>query len=87
MRGIGGLRWVRVNPQYSSAAEDEFARNADGWLAAYCKVNQAVLVTNETSNADARRRVPLPNLCQQFDIQYVDTLDMLRRLNVKFELR
>ena len=80
-------RWVRENPQFSEAAEDEFARNADGWIAAFCKVNHVVLVTNEVFDANAKGRVPLPNLCKQFEIRYVNTIGMLRSLNVKFNLR
>ena len=79
-------QWVNDNAQFSPAAKDEFARVADGWFAAYAKVHEAVLVTNEVFHADARRRVPLPNICKQFDtLPPINTLQMLRELGVRFD--
>ena len=79
------IDWVQDNPQFTDAARVEFANSADGWLAAYAMANDAVVVTNEVSAPEARRKVPLPNLCRQFDIQCINTFEMLRGLNVRFE--
>ena len=75
---------VRENPQFMQAAVDEFARGADGWLVAYSIVNSTVLVTNEVYDANVRRRVPIPNLCANFVVNYVNTFEMLRRLGAHF---
>lgn len=80
-------RWVRRSDQFSQAAEDEFARVADGWLAAYAKVHKMVLVTHETLKPDAKKTVPLPNVCRQFGIDYQDTFDVLREIGVRFGWR
>ena len=77
--------WVQNNDQFLPMAKDEFARVADGWLAAYAKVHGALVVTQEVFNSDVKRRVPLPNLCRQFDVRCCNTLDMLRGLGVRFE--
>ena len=69
------------------AAKHEFAQAADGWLAAYAKTHNAIVVTNEVYNENSRRRVPLPNLCKEFDVEFCHTADMLRGLGVKFDLR
>ena len=79
--------WVQTNDQFLPAAKHEFAGAADGWLAAYAKVHGTVLVTNEVFDSNVRRRVPLPNLCRQFDVTYCNTIDMLRGLGVTFNLR
>lgn len=79
--------WVQAESQYLPAAKDEFARTADGWLAAYAKVHGCVVVTNEAYDPNIRRRVPLPNLCKQYDVAYANTVDMLRGLGVRFDLR
>ena len=81
------MDWVQENPQFTPAARAGFARAADGWLAAYAMANGAVVVTNEVSAPDARRKVPLPDLCQQFDIRCINTFEMLRELGASFDWR
>ena len=41
------MNWVQQNPQFFPAAKAEFAKGADGWLAAYASVHDAVVVTHE----------------------------------------
>lgn len=79
--------WVQGNTQFWTEAKEEFARVADGWVAAYAKVNGAVVVTHEAFSANVHKRVPLPNICQEFDIAYCDTFEMLRQLGVRFDWR
>ena len=63
----------------------EFAAAADGWLAAYAKVHGAVVVTHEAYSPDVKRRVPLGNVCHEFNVPTWDTFRMLRELEVRFE--
>ena len=79
--------WVQDNPQFLPAVSEEFARGADGWLVAYARVTGAVLVTNEVFRPEARGRVPIPNLCRQFDVSYLNMLGMLRNLDMRFDWR
>ena len=79
------IDWVQDNPQFTAAARADFARSADGWLAAYAMANDAIVVTNEVSAPQAQRRVPLPDLCHQFQIPCVNTFEMLRDFGVRFE--
>ena len=79
-------KWVQENSRLQPQAIEEFARVADAWLAAYAKVNNNVVVTHEVHNVDAKKRVPLPNVCQQFGVKYYDTFAMLRTLEVRFVL-
>ena len=51
------------------------------------KEADAVLVTNEVSAPDAKARVPLPNLCAEFGVRYINTVELLRELNVRFDWR
>ena len=80
-------KWVQYNTQFLPAAKHEFAQAADGWLAAFAKVHNAIVVTNEVFDPRVKRRVPLPNLCKRFGIDYCNTIDMLRGLGVTFDLR
>lgn len=79
------MNWVQRNSQFLPEAKEQFARTADGWIAAYARVHNAVLVTHEVFNADSKKRVPIPNVCRQFDVDYRDTFSMLRELEVRFE--
>ena len=79
------IDWVQDNPQFTGGARVEFAGSADGWLAAYAMVSGAVVVTNEVSAPQAQRKVPLPDLCRQFDIPCINTFEMLRDLGVRLE--
>jgi predicted nucleic acid-binding protein len=78
------MTWVQSQTQFKKEAKTEFARVADGWLAAYAKAHNRVVVTHEEYAREARKRVPLPNVCKQFGIDYVDTFAMLRSLGVEF---
>ncbi len=79
------MNWVQGNNQFRPEAKEQFAGAADGWVAAYAKVHDAVVVTHEAFNTQVRRKVPLPNVCDQFDVDYRDTFAMLRELEVRFE--
>ncbi len=81
------MNWVQGNNQFLPAAKMDFANVADGWLAAYARVHNAVVVTQEVYSPGVRKRVPLPNVCRQFDVDYRDTFAMLRELEVSFDWR
>ncbi len=79
--------WVQENAQITPAAKDEFARVADGWLAAYAMIYPNHIVVTMEERADgARKKVPLPNLCLKFDIPYTDSFTMIRELGGRFGL-
>jgi hypothetical protein len=77
------MTWVQGQNQFSDAAKADFARGADGWLVAYAKAKGCIVVTLETINPEIKRKVPIPNVCQAFGVQFVDTFEMLRRLGVQ----
>lgn len=79
--------WVQGETQFTPAAKAEFATVADGWLVAYAQVHDYVLVTHEERSPDARKKVPIPNVCVQFGVEYCNTFAMLRELKVKLVLR
>ena len=79
------MAWVYANTQFSLQAKNEFSRGADGWLVAYARAHDAILVTLERYAAEAKRRVPLPNVCEQFGVLRMDTFEMLSELGVRFD--
>jgi hypothetical protein len=78
------MAWVQSQGQFSDAAKADFASGADGWLVAYARANGCVVVTHEVLKPDVRRKVPIPNLCEAFDVRWVDTFAMLRNLGVRW---
>lgn len=78
------MTWVQAQNQFSAAAKADFANGADGWLVAYARAKGCVVVTQEVLAPDARRKVPIPNVCQAFDVPFVNTFEMLRALGVQF---
>ena len=76
--------WVNAQPQFRPAAKAEFAQKADAWLIAYAKATEKVLVTHEVLDEDARRKVPIPNVCAAFNVVTADTFDMLEALGTTY---
>jgi hypothetical protein len=81
------INWVQAEAQFTADAKAEFAAVADGWVVAYAKANGLVVVTHEEYAPEAKRKVPIPNLCLEFTVDYCNTYAMLRDLNVQLDLR
>ena len=62
--------WVLGNEQFQPQAREEFAHKADGWVAAYASVHNAIVITHEVFRENVKKRVPLPNVCRQFNTNY-----------------
>ena len=79
------IAWSQKQIQFSDAAKAEFARldNADAWVVACAVAYEYVVVTHEEFKRDARQRIPIPNVCLEFGVSYIDTFQMLRALDVK----
>ncbi|MFH1897147.1 MAG: DUF4411 family protein [Candidatus Desantisbacteria bacterium] len=78
--------WANQQPQFNDEAKAEFANNADCWLVAYAKANSYVLVTHEVFNPKIKRKIPIPNVCQEFGVDYINTFNMLRGLGIRLIL-
>ena len=78
------ITWVHADQNFLTAAKDECAACPDPWLVAYAKVAGRVLVTHERPAPDARRRVPIPSICDTFEVSYTNPFEMLRSLHAQF---
>ena len=77
------MNWVNDEDQYFDYAKADFARGADGWIIAYAMAKNLDVVTLERLNPVIKRKVPIPNVCQNFGISFMDTFSMLRNLGVQ----
>lgn len=77
--------WAQGEEQYTIAAKEEFGRVADAWIASYAKVYGGIVVTNEERNDDAKRRIPLPNVCRMLKVSCIKTPDAIEALGGEFD--
>ena len=80
------VNWVQSQDQFTSEAKAEFASVADGWVVAYAMANDLTVVTLEEYAADVKRKVPIPNICLEFKVPYVNTFEMLEAMKECFVL-
>lgn len=76
--------WAQAQSQFTPSAKQEFTTVADAWLVAYAKAHCLVLVTHDEYRPDVKKRIPIPNVCRAFDVQHVNTFEMLRALAVRY---
>jgi hypothetical protein len=69
-----------------SGALEEFLSGADPWLIAKARVTGQTIVTHERLNTGSRRKFLIPNVCIHFGVEYIDTFDLLNRLDARFVL-
>ncbi|MDC7239929.1 MAG: DUF4411 family protein [Spirochaetales bacterium] len=80
--------WVIDEKQgYKSTAIDEFFDVGDSWLVAKAAAEKMTIVTHERLNAQRKNRVLIPNVCHAFHIEYIDTIELIRRTGARFHLK
>ncbi len=79
------MLWAQRHAHYVDNAIASFAAGADGWLVAYARVHGITVVTNEQPRPEARIAIKLPDVCNAFDVDYMDTFEMLKALRVKYD--
>lgn len=73
---------------YTPAAMSKFLAGADPWLIAKAKALGATLVTHEVMEApQAKKRVPIPNICKPHGVVCANTFDALRALSCSLSFR
>lgn len=80
------LKWMHTK-NYTSKGKADFAEpnNADPWIVAYAHSKGFVVVTEEKIDHKIKRRIPIPNVCLDFDVEYINTFDMMRKLAIVFK--
>jgi hypothetical protein len=80
--------WAMAHPSYNTAAKAEFCDDkvADAWICAYALAHHPnmILLTHEKSEPDIKRKVKIPEVCVQFGMTYLNTIQMFRQLNEPF---
>ena len=79
-------RHVTNNPRYTEPHKSKFLGKADPWLIATAKTLEATVVTQEVTVPEDSRKVKIPNICNEFEVDYCNTFELLEALDVKFML-
>ncbi len=75
--------WVLMQ-DYKETAKAEFLSVADPWLIAKAKTDNMTVVTQEKSDPNSKRKIFIPDVCMAFDVNFINTVDLLRTLGGKF---
>jgi len=77
--------WVNSS-HFTERARQEFLATdlADPWLVAFAMSNGWSIVTYEKSEPNRRNRIKIPEVCNQFNVRYINTIEMFRELNENF---
>ncbi len=85
-----------IENNYENTGEKlQFLGNADPWVIAQAKANELIVVTAEARNPNEsinkatykiNGRIKIPNVCEKLDIPWIDTFELLRRLDVRLGL-
>ncbi|MGV6474999.1 DUF4411 family protein [Azotobacter vinelandii] len=73
-------------PMMKTGALDDFLDGADPWLIAKAMTTGACVVTHEVYNPDIKRKFSIPNVCKQFDVPFMNTFELLHKLEAQFVL-
>ncbi len=80
------MKWAYSQEQFLQTAKDDFARddNADAWIVATASSYNFTVVTHEVLDTKIKKKIPIPNVCREFNVKYINTFDLLRKFNFKF---
>ncbi|RFP10844.1 MULTISPECIES: DUF4411 family protein [unclassified Duganella] len=67
-------------------AVEDFLSGADPWLIAKAMATGATVVTHERHHADVVKKFLIPNVCDVFNVEWMNTFDLLYKLEARFVL-
>lgn len=84
MRDI--TNYVLNHDTFSVENKNKFLAKADPWLIATALAHGYVVVTHETKAGPGTKRVKIPNVCETFDVAYINVFELMRTKNVNLRL-
>ena len=73
-----------VTETYAQNQARGFLDAADSWLIAHAIAGGGKVVTLEVKAPSESKRVKIPNVCEFFGVEYLNTYQMLRELGASF---
>jgi hypothetical protein len=81
-----GIVQFVADGDYQPANRDQFLAGADPWLIAKAGALGSVIVTHETLVGSESKKVKIPNICDLFGIEYLNSFELLNVLEARFIL-
>mgnify|MGYP000144434524 CR=1 FL=1 len=81
------VNWVNsMSHHYTNNAIQKFLETdlADPWLIAFAMSNHWAIVTYEKSEPNRKNKIKIPEVCNQFNVRYINTIEMFRELKERF---
>ena len=74
---------VYSNECYSEENKQQFLSGADPWLVAAASTYGDTVVTFEKSARANSKKIKIPDICQQMNVQFMDLYDMMRKIQIE----
>jgi len=80
------VRWTSSRSDYyKTSAIDEFlqAEEADAFIISYALADPSnrIIVTQEKAD-NSKKKIKIPDVCREFDLKYINTIQLLRELKI-----
>ncbi|MCO6489519.1 MAG: DUF4411 family protein [Phaeodactylibacter sp.] len=75
-----------VLSNYTPAEANFFLQGADPWVIAQAQAENAKVVTMEKLVGANSKKVKIPNICNEFGVDWLNTYQLLRELQARFTL-
>jgi len=81
-------RWVldMRKEGFSRRSVEKFTTKADYLIVAYAKVHGCIVVSEEVKVGPESKKVKIPNVWEQFNMECINTFERLKREKVRFVL-
>ena len=71
-------------PNKSQGNVANFLGGADPWLVAKASLDNEIVVTQEVPVDAISKKVKIPNICQHFNVDFINTFQLLEQLDAQF---
>jgi predicted nucleic acid-binding protein len=79
------LNKVYENPIHHRLADTVKGRSlADPWVIAHAMAEGAIVVTKENKELQSRKKVKIPDVCDNLNIEWINDFEFIRRMGIKF---
>ncbi|WP_375276481.1 DUF4411 family protein [Alteromonas australica] len=83
----GVAHHISTLTQMNPGTHEEFLSGADPWLIATAIATNSTVVTQEVLKpSNIKRKIHIPNVCESLGVPYMNTFEMLHKLEAEFIL-